>query len=350
MHKSQNRTSKLIGVWLLLGVFLIIVQIVLGGITRLTGSGLSITEWKPILGFIPPLNESEWIAAFEKYQQIAQFKHLNSHFTLSDFKSIFFWEWLHRLWARLLGIVFIVPFLWFLITGKFNRKMIMPLIWLFLLGALQGLIGWVMVQSGLNSERLYVSHIRLAIHFIAAMILLIYTFWIALTQLVPQFRVVVSQRLFYFTLMIGGLLILQLIYGAFMAGLKAGVFAPTWPTINGGFFMMSDSRFVALDLVNDPLIVHFIHRGFAYLIAILILIWFFRVSRIADNRWFTVARCFPLIFVTLQIGLGIWATLSSYKAVPQGWGIFEWTAQLHQLCAIFLMLSIILVAFIFRRE
>ncbi|WP_305833183.1 COX15/CtaA family protein, partial [Klebsiella pneumoniae] len=146
----------------------------LGGITRLTGSGLSITEWKPIMGALPPLNKTEWQQAFEQYQKIAQFKYINSHFTLGDFKFIFFWEWFHRLWARLISVVFLIPFIYFLIKKYFQQWMIKPLIILFVMGGLQGAIGWIMVKSGLNDENVYVNHIRLAIHFVAAMVLICY--------------------------------------------------------------------------------------------------------------------------------------------------------------------------------
>src|SRR6476619_332159 len=123
-----KRSSRPVAIWLLVGVGMILVQILLGGITRLTGSGLSITEWKPILGTIPPLTETDWQAAFEKYKQIAQFKHLNFDFTLSDFKAIYFWEWLHRLWGRLIGVVFLIPFIIFLVQRRFRADMIQPLV------------------------------------------------------------------------------------------------------------------------------------------------------------------------------------------------------------------------------
>lgn len=160
--------------WLATGVAMLMVQVLLGGVTRLTGSGLSITEWQPLLGALPPMNEQAWIRSFEKYQHIAQFKKLNSHFTLADYQAIFFLEWLHREWARLVGLLFIVPFSFFLIKKKITGKSIGPLIILFLLGALQGEIGWIMVQSGLNDTEVSVSHIRLAIHFICALFLLSY--------------------------------------------------------------------------------------------------------------------------------------------------------------------------------
>ena len=184
---NKQRSSRPIAIWLLVGVFMIIVQIILGGITRLTDSGLSITEWKPILGTVPPTSDKEWQEAFERYKQIAQYKNLHFYFTLNDFKSIYFWEWLHRLWGRFIGVVFLVPFIIFLLQNRFRKEMIKPMIILFLLGGLQGVIGWIMVQSGLNDEDLYVSHIRLAIHFMAALILLVYTFWFAL-KLVERSR------------------------------------------------------------------------------------------------------------------------------------------------------------------
>src|SRR5450432_960625 len=133
----SQRSSRPVAIWLLIGVGMIVIQVLLGGITRLTGSGLSITEWKPIMGALPPLNEQDWSTAFEKYKQISQYKYLNAHFTLRDFKFIFFWEWFHRLWARLIGVVFLVPFIIFLIQRRFKKQMIRPMIILFLLGALQ---------------------------------------------------------------------------------------------------------------------------------------------------------------------------------------------------------------------
>src|SRR6476660_9033851 len=147
MERTAVNRSRPVAIWLLVGVFMIIVQIILGGITRLTDSGLSITEWQPILGTVPPLNEAQWNKAFEGYKQIAQYKNLHAYFTLDDFKSIFFWEWLHRLWGRLIGMVFAIPFVLFLLQKRFNKDMINPMLILFLLGGLQGAIGWIMVKS-----------------------------------------------------------------------------------------------------------------------------------------------------------------------------------------------------------
>src|SRR5690242_16785066 len=151
-----SRRSRPVAFWLLAGVFMIMIQVMLGGVTRLTGSGLSITEWDPIMGAIPPLNHQQWLVAFHKYRLTPQAQILHPDFTLQNFKFIFFWEWFHRLWARLLGVVFLIPFIVFLLQKRFTAAMIRPMIILFLLGGLQGLIGWVMVESGLVGDNVRV--------------------------------------------------------------------------------------------------------------------------------------------------------------------------------------------------
>lgn len=347
MTKKQV-SSRPIAIWLLTGVFMIIVQIILGGITRLTDSGLSITEWKPILGSVPPTNEKEWNAAFDQYKQLAQFKNLHFYFTLDDFKSIYFWEWLHRLWGRFLGIVFLVPFIIFLVQKRFRRDMVKPMIILFLLGGLQGVIGWIMVKSGLNDEDLYVSHIRLAIHFIAALGLLVYTFWFALKLLVKPQQIIFypAAKKLLFAIIV--LLAIQLVYGAFMAGLKAATYAPTWPSINGDYLpvaMTSTRKSFTPGIINNPITIHFIHRNLAYLICILIIFWTARIVK-TKNTLFNSIKWLPLLFVILQIGLGVFAVLTSPKKIPQHWGIFEWNAQLHQVVAIFLLLSLIMALYL----
>jgi len=349
---TNAHRSRPVAIWLLVGVFMIIVQIVLGGITRLTDSGLSITEWQPILGTVPPLNEAQWQKAFDGYKQIAQYKNLHSYFTLEDFKSIFFWEWMHRLWGRLIGIVFLIPFIVFLIRKRFTKDMINPMLILFLLGALQGAIGWIMVKSGLNDENLYVSHIRLAIHFIAALGLLVYTYWFALRLLVGSEQKPVSyssQNLLHWII---GLLILQLIYGAFMAGLKAATAAPTWPDINGAYFPGSITTYQGKEgtffqaLVNNPITVHFIHRNLAYLLSILIVVWTIKNAKVKSSRLFNRFKWTPIFLVFVQISLGIAAVLTSLQKTQQHWGMFEWNAQLHQITGMLLLLSLVTILFL----
>jgi cytochrome c oxidase assembly protein subunit 15 len=349
---QPTRSSRPVAIWLLVGVFMIIVQVLLGGITRLTGSGLSITEWKPIMGTLPPMNEQDWINAFGKYKQIAQYKYLNAHFTLEDFKFIFFWEWFHRLWARLLGVVFIIPFVIFLIQKRFKKEMIRPLIILFLLGAIQGLVGWIMVQSGLDdSELVYVSHYKLAIHFILALLLLCYTLWFALELLIPAQQITVNNRLRKFMGWLIVILTLQLIYGAFMAGLKAATTAPTWPDINGVFWpggvqSFGERQFHGISFLFDhPLVIHFIHRNLAYIITLLIVVWTWKAFKENGTNLFRKTRAWPLIIVLLQGLLGVLTVLHSINTKS-----FLWLGVAHQFVAMLLLLSFVWMFYIIRNR
>ena len=333
---KKGFSARPVAIWLLIGIVMLMVQVLLGGITRLTGSGLSITEWKPIMGALPPLNDQQWNEAFDKYKQIAQYKYLNSSFNISDFKSIFFWEWLHRLWARLIGVVFLIPFIIFLVQNRFKKEMVKPMIILFLLGGLQGLVGWVMVMSGLNEENLYVSHYRLAIHFMFALGLICYTLWFALELLIARSELVTNLALRRFTVGLIAILILQLIYGAFMAGLKAATYAPTWPDINGSFLPHGGSPSSGVfKLFDNPMTVHFIHRNLAYLITILISIWFVRSKKIQGNL-FSKTNWLPLALVFVQLILGIFTVINSPD--PKA---LRWLGVTHQFIAMCLLLSLI---------
>lgn len=345
---DTNRKNKIVAYWLLTGIFMIIVQVLLGGVTRLTGSGLSITEWKPIMGVLPPMSQAEWQAAFEKYQGIAQYKYLNNHFTLGDFKFIFFWEWFHRLWARFLGVVFAIPFIYFLAKRYFSREMVIPLVILFILGGLQGLIGWIMVDSGLNDTNLYVNHIKLSIHFISALVLLCYTLWFALKLLVPSREIVRDKGLHNFLLVTIVLLTVQLIYGAFMAGLKAAMAAATWPTINGDWV---PSGLGSNSWINHPINVHFVHRGLAYLLFIIIIIGFVKVRRVAREQGalsLQRSAVYTLVLIGLQVLLGIFTVISAPQIVPGHFGLFEILAESHQLVAMFLLIALTVQLFLVR--
>lgn len=333
---AEERSTRIVARWIFLGVFMLIIQVLLGGITRLTGSGLSITEWKPIMGALPPMSEGEWQLAFGKYQAIAQYKYINSHFTISDFKFIFFWEWLHRNWARLIGVVFAIPFIYFLIKGYFKRWMVNPLIILFLLGALQGAIGWIMVQSGLNQEDIYVNHIRLAAHFIAAMVLICYALVFGMMLVTRADDKPLAPGLKKFTLGILVLLVIQLIYGAFMAGLKAATAAPTWPDMNGVFAPDMGS----LHWTNHSVAVQFIHRMIAYTLLLLILVWWFRARKYAAFTLFNRTRNWTMLLVLLQVTLGVLAVLNALKIIPGQFGTFEWLALVHQLVGMLLLLTL----------
>lgn len=343
---KQATSSRAVAWWVLLGVVMLMIQVLLGGITRLTGSGLSITEWKPILGALPPMNDADWNEAFEKYKQIAQYKQLNSFFGLADFKSIYFWEWFHRLWARLIAVAFVIPFAFFIYKKMIKKEMINGLAILFLLGLLQGLVGWIMVMSGLkDSELVYVSHYKLAIHFILAMGIICYALWFVLQLLVPKEKLIVdsSIRKYYWWMI--GLLTVQLIYGAFMAGLKAGPYAPTWPDINGKFFPEYQHHVSNIAIFDNPFIIHFIHRGLAYIIAFAVIYgwWKFRSSHPASL--FNRTRWLLPDLSLLQVVLGIFTVLNSSDTKT-----LVWLGTAHQFVAMLLLLSLVWVVYIVRSK
>ncbi|MFT4062117.1 MAG: COX15/CtaA family protein [Edaphocola sp.] len=347
--EQTRRKNKAVAVWLLVGLAMIIVQTLLGGVTRLSGSGLSITEWDVVTGALPPLSHEAWLEEFAKYQQSSQFKYLNSDFALSDFKSIFFWEWFHRLWARSLGVVFAIPFVYFLVKKYFTESMVVPFVVLFVLGALQGAIGWIMVSSGLVGNAIYVRPTRLAIHFVLAMALACYVLWFALKLLVPEKERVGGQGLQTYFVVILALLMLQLVYGALMAGHKAASAAATWPTINGSWLPqgMAQSQ-SGHPLVENKMTIHFIHRNLAYLLAILITVASIKIgakqygAASVWKKW----RFVPQILVLVQIALGIVTVLNGTHIIPNRWGFFESVAELHQLVAMFLMLSLVVVIYL----
>ncbi|HLF46398.1 MAG TPA: COX15/CtaA family protein, partial [Chitinophagaceae bacterium] len=269
-----------------------------------------------------------------------------------DFKFIFFWEWFHRFWARLMGLVFAVPFIIFLFQKRFREEMIKPLIILFLLGALQGAVGWIMVASGLDGDAIYVKPTRLALHFIFAMGLLSYTLWFALQLLVPAEQRIIHPSLNKLTGWIIAVLIIQLIYGGLMAGHKAAIFAPTWPGINGSLIpeYMFRSPGGLLNLIENKISIHFIHRLLAFLLLVVILVWTRMALKIKAASLFSKIRKLPLILVLLQAVLGIFSVLTSIKIVPNHWGVFEWMAQLHQLTAMLLLLSLVCAAYLLKSK
>ena len=348
--KKFNDGSRAVAVWIGLGVIMLMIQVILGGVTRLTGSGLSITEWNVVTGTLPPLSERQWLAEFDKYRQTPQFQLLNMDFQVEDFKFIFFWEWLHRFWARLIGVVFIVGFVYLVARRYLKKEMVRPLLILFLLGALQGAVGWIMVASGLTGDAVYVKPTRLALHFIFAMGLIAYAFWFLLDLRIPAAERLRRPETVRFAVTLVALTSIQLVFGALMAGHKAATAAPTWPDINGNFIpagMFQHSPFI-LNLIDNKITIHFIHRSLAYLLIVLICWLSWNLSRNRDaptsiRRY----RMLPFILVLLQAVLGITSLSFSKSIVPGHWGSFEWFAQLHQVTGMLLVLSLIMIVYLF---
>jgi cytochrome c oxidase assembly protein subunit 15 len=337
--KSNN---KQIAIWLFSGCFLIFAMVVIGGITRLTGSGLSITEWKPIMGAIPPLNDAEWNIAFEKYQQIPQFQKVNYHFELSDFKAIYWWEYIHRQLGRVIGIVFIVPFLWFLVKKKFDSVTIKKMLFLFLLGGIQGFLGWFMVSSGL-AERTTVSHIRLAIHLMFAFITFAFTFYYALELIYTEkSETIKNKKPASLNKLIFVLLSVQIIYGAFVAGLHAGKIHNTFPLMTGQVIPsgMNAMQPTWINIFDNPVTVQFIHRFLAFTLLFLVA-WFYVESGKEKLNTFQKKGIHILIAaIGIQFLLGVITVLTQANIVM---------ASIHQIGAFFLFSASIYLLFHFRK-
>ena len=272
--------------WLYSVAFLVFIMVVVGGITRLTESGLSITEWKPITGAIPPLSEAHWLSEFEKYKQIPEYLEINgpAGMTLADFKFIYFWEWVHRLLGRVIGLAFALPLAWFAIKRAIPKGYGWRLVALLALGGLQGTIGWWMVSSGL-SERTDVSHFRLAVHLLTALFILGGLVWTALD--LRQFAKGKPQPATLTVFGFGVLLVLfiQMLFGAYTAGLNAGYVSNTWPLMNDHFVPGGIDYTFGLwgALNNDPYLIHFIHRWWAW-VAVGFLVLLARRVRSVDRR------------------------------------------------------------------
>ncbi|WP_298398094.1 COX15/CtaA family protein [Sphingobium sp.] len=299
--------------WLLIVAFLVFCMVVVGGITRLTESGLSITQWKPITGAIPPLTHDQWMEAFRLYQQIPEYQQLRQGMTLSDFQFIFFWEWMHRLLGRLIGVAFALPLIWFAWKRAIPAGYGPRLIALLALGGLQGAIGWWMVKSGL-SVRTDVSHYRLAVHLLTALFIMGGLIWTALDLFAlarsPAARPAVLRPFAIVALLA---LFVQLMLGAFTAGLDAGYVSSTWPLMNDHFVPEGISWMGSLwaTLSSDPYLVHFLHRWWAWVAAIALFLLARRAKR-AGRRGASIAIQAAL---GTQILLGI-ATVVSGIALP----------------------------------
>jgi len=317
------KSRKAVGLWLLAVALVILGMITIGGLTRLTGSGLSITEWKPIMGAIPPLSEREWADAFAKYRHIPQYILENRGMTLEQFKGIFWWEWIHRFLGRLLGVVFFVPFVWFAATGAIKRSEAPRFVVLFLLGGLQGFIGWWMVTSGLET-RVSVSQYRLAIHLGAALLLLIAILWIALEYLRGGKSTGMSKRAAGFVALVYG----QMLLGALVAGLHAGLIYNTWPDMNGHVFPENPFFTVPwwINFFENDGLAQFDHRIGAYIVAGFAA-WIYVQGIKLSGYAKTSAKVVAMITV-FQIFLGI-STLLLMAPV--------WLSALHQVTAALLL-------------
>lgn len=283
----MSRPAALI-TWLMCVAALVFAMVVVGGITRLTESGLSITEWKPITGALPPLNEASWLSEFEKYKQIPEYTQISgpAGMTLAEFKFIYFWEWIHRLLGRVIGLAFALPLAWFWVKKAIPVGYKPRLLALLALGALQGTIGWWMVSSGL-SARTDVSHYRLALHLLTALTILGGLVWTALDlhALAKDPWARPAKMTGYATIVLT-ILFIQLLFGAWVAGLNAGYVANTWPLMNDRFYPegVDTTQGAFFALVNDPYLTHFVHRWWAWVAVAALLLLARRVKKAGVRR------------------------------------------------------------------
>ncbi|AKQ45196.1 heme A synthase [Rufibacter radiotolerans] len=321
-----NRQNKAIILWLLTGAFLIVAMVVIGGITRLTGSGLSMVEWKVISGAIPPLNEAEWQLAFHKYQQFPEFQKVNFSMTLSGFKQIFWWEYLHRLLGRVIGLVFIIPFLYFLATKQVKGWLLRRLLLLLMLGMGQGLMGWVMVKSGLVDNP-HVSHYRLAAHLFLALALIGVILWTVADLLASGHPYQPNSKpLRSLSKVVLGAILLQILLGAFVAGLKAGFSYNSFPLMNGELYPRTQMDILTWQnfMENGPLM-QFLHRWVAMAVLVLVA-WFWYKSR-QENLSTSTKNLINLLLASVlaQVLLGVVTLL---------WQIPVTLGVLHQVVAV----------------
>ena len=330
----MKKDNKNVVIWLLIGCVLILLMVVVGGITRLTHSGLSISNYKLIFGTLPPLNQTQWQEAFELYKQYPEYQMLNNRFTLEDFKGIYFWEWLHRFIGRMIGLVFILPFIYFLIKKQLSKETLKKSIILLFLGAFQGFLGWYMVKSGLIDIP-DVSHYRLAAHLITAFITFAFTFWVALDIIFPDKKRINKRfrNLIRYGLLI---LLLQIIYGAFVAGLDAGFIHNHWPLMNESKFMHQtvyiEQNPIYKNFIEGKSGVQFVHRILAYIVTFFVfLIWYKAKKRNLTSYQLTGINAL-VISVCVQFLLGVFTIILQ---VP------VWLGVAHQLGAFLLLTSMI---------
>ena len=326
-NSSVIKHNKLFSTWLIVLIFLVALMIVIGGLTRLTDSGLSITRWQLFSGIIPPFTDNDWDYYFNLYKEIPEYKLQNFSMTIGEFKVIFWWEWIHRILGRIIGLTFLLPLVFF--TFKINFKNLINLYFIFLMICFQGFIGWYMVSSGLT-ERVDVSHFRLSVHLFIAFIILA-----SLTWYYFNFRAQLSKNFFYNDLKFGSiklfifLVFLQIIFGALVSGLDAGRIYQTWPLMNNAYFPsdVNFNNYKEFLNLNDSSVVQFLHRNIAYLIFFVLIIMGFNIKN-QNKKNLYKPYIFLVFFVFIQIILGVLTLITNLNIA---------TASLHQISSIFLI-------------
>ncbi len=311
MYKSENFQISL---WLVSLMSIILLMIIVGGLTRLTESGLSMVDWRLFMGTIPPLSHGDWLKVFEDYKQYPEYQIKNINMTLSEFKYIFWWEYGHRVLGRLIGIIFIIPFIYFVLKKYFSNEELYSYSFLLFLGGAQGIIGWWMVKSGLDVNP-YVSHLRLAVHLIIAQIILSLIAYLFLKRLdIGIYKNNFSSHKTFF-IFFNIIIFFTVIYGAFMAGLDAGKSFNTWPKMGDNYIpenliFIEDRLFGFFD---NSIFIHFFHRALAYLSFLTILYMCFKHFKGIENKYQKIHFLIVLFLVLIQLFIGVFVVLSNVQ-------------------------------------
>ena len=333
MYIENSKIKNYISVWLCLMFFIISIMIIVGGLTRLTDSGLSITEWELFSGFFPPFNQEDWNLYFDLYKEIPEFKLQNYDMTLSEFKVIFWWEWAHRFLGRLIGLGFLVPLIYF--SFKVSISKLLNFYLIFFLICFQGFIGWYMVKSGLV-DRIDVSHFRLSIHLLVAFFILSLIYWNYLKiNRIKKIQKSINPIVPFVFLV---LIFIQIAIGAFVSGMDAGKIYNSWPLMGNSYFPNDNNlqNLLEISVFSDPSLVQFIHRNLAYLIGIIYLLIFYRIYRDKIDGLYKAINILGF-FIILQIILGIFTIIN---------GAQIYIASMHQISSIFLISSCVYFLYI----
>ncbi len=331
MQISKINYNSAIRAWLLSMIILVFLMIMVGGLTRLTDSGLSITEWELFKGIFPPLTKETWIIYFNLYKEIPQFKFINPSMSLEEFKVIFYWEYFHRLFGRVIGLVYIIPLVIFTFARVFNKKSLLTFYFIFFLILLQGIIGWYMVESGLTSN-VSVSHYRLSLHLFLAFVIISFLIWNYLNYKNYESKVFFSlkptlPKIFFI------FILFQIIIGAFVSGLDAGLIYQTWPKMNLSYFpddvKLLDSNLI--NLLNNQSFVQFFHRTTAYVIVLLALFIGFKLY-LKKEKNFLINYFAVFLVLTIQVFLGVFTLIS---------GLNLYIASLHQITSVILVYTVL---------
>lgn len=354
---ESSRLNRIVIIWLYIGVFMVFMQVIIGGVTRLTGSGLSITKWEIITGTFPPMNTAAWEEEFDLYKATPQYQKINQGMTMSQFKFIYFWEYFHRLWARSIGFVFLFPFLFFVWKKWIDPKVIRQLGDVVLLAMVVAAFGWIMVKSGL-SDRPWVSAYKLTMHLSLALILYAYLFWTAISAHKVWLKkgnnvdLTNKKSFFHNELLRSGIkwilfvLALQIVLGGLMSGMKAAVFYPSFPKIGEEWIpsvifeakSWTTQNFIMYDTnLFLPALVHLLHRYTAYILTIMVLWFVYKASKVPLPRALGKGVVVLGLLLLAQVFLGIFTVINSARVIPVALGVF------HQAGAVLLLSSALFV-------